>query len=137
MDTVDLEKLVAFLAPFFAALVVFLYCLGAIIKEDIAKRNKKGSIIRSRWITTDAIAPIQFITSIALSIAVMFILTLGERFGVRAAAVLGIGTFMGVSAAFAANGSYDVYHGLKKWLDRIYTTLKQIQESVFDKENQT
>ena len=66
-------------------------------------------------------------------------MTLGERLGVRAVSVLGIGTFMGVSAAFAANGSYDVYHGLKKWLQRIYDTLKKIQESVFDddKENQT
>ena len=135
----DIEQLIAFLAPFFATLVVFLYCLGAIIKEDIAKKNKKGSIIHSRWITTDAIAPIQFMTSIAISIAVMFLLTLGERLGVRAVSVLGIGTLMGVSAAFAANGSYDVYHGLKKWLQRIYDTLKKIQESVFDddKENQT
>jgi len=135
----ELEQIIAFLAPFFAALVVFLYCLGAIIKEDIAKRNKRGTIIRSRWITTDAIAPIQFITSIALSIATMFILTIGERLQVRVASVLGIGTFMGVAAAFASNGSYDVYHGLKKWLQQIYETLKQIQERIFydDKENQT
>lgn len=134
----ELEKIIAFLAPFFAALVMFLYCLGAIIKEDIVKRNKRGTIFQSRWITTDAIAPIQFIASIAISIATMFVLTVGEKFGVRVASVLGIGTFMGVSAAFAANGSYDVYHGLKKWLQRIYDTLKQIKESVCDdKENQT
>jgi hypothetical protein len=46
---------------------------------------------------------------------------------------------MGVAAAFASNGSYDVYHGLKKWLQQIYDTLKQIQERIFydDKENQT
>jgi hypothetical protein len=133
MDKVELEKLIQFLAPFFAALVIFLYCLGAIIKEDITKKNRNGNIIRSRWITTDAIAPIQFITSIVISITTMFILTLGERFGIRVVSVLGIGTFMGVSAAFASNGSYDVYHGLKKWLQRIYDMLKSFVDT--EKEN--
>ncbi len=128
----ELEKIIAFLAPFFAAQVVFLYCLGAIIKEDIAKRNKRGSIIQSRWITTDAIAPIQFVTSIVISIATMFVLTLGERFGIRMLSVVGVGTFMGVAAAFASNGSYDVYHGLKKWLQKIYEMLRLISN---DKEN--
>ena len=124
-----LQQKIALLAPIFSILVIFLYCLGAIIKDDIVKRNVKGRIVKSEWITTDIIAPVQMLVAIILSVACMFALTRGESVGYRAGEIIIGGIVMGLCASFASNGSYDVYHGLRKWLEKIYSTLKKIKES--------
>jgi predicted membrane chloride channel (bestrophin family) len=124
-----LQQKLALLAPIFSILVIFLYCLGAIIKDDIVKRNVKGKIVRSEWITTDIIAPVQLLVAIVLSVACMFALTRGESVGYRAGEIIIGGVVMGLCASFASNGSYDVYHGLRKWLEKIYSTLKKIKDS--------
>jgi predicted membrane chloride channel (bestrophin family) len=124
-----LQQKLALLAPIFSILVIFLYCLGAIIKDDIVKRNVKGKIMRSEWITTDIIAPVQLLVAIVLSVACMFALTRGESVGYRAGEIIIGGVVMGLCASFASNGSYDVYHGLSKWLEKIYSTLKKIKDS--------
>jgi len=124
-----LQQKLALLAPIFSIPVIFLYCLGAIIKDDIVKRNVKGKIVRSEWITTDIIAPVQLLVAIILSVACMFAITRGESVGYRAGEIIIGGIVMGLCASFASNGSYDVYHGLRKWLEKIYSTLKKIKDS--------
>ena len=133
----NLTQKLATIAPVFSILVVFLYCLGAIIKDDIVKRNIKGKVVRSDWITTDLIAPIQMVVAIVLSVVFLFALTRGESLGYRAGEIIIGGVVMGMCASFASNGSYDVFHGLTKWLSKIYELLKSATTSTdkVDKED--